>query len=43
MLTNSLMKKEKVDFDKLVKEIKENQNDPEFIRAAYEFIRRTTS
>jgi len=37
------MKRKKMDLDKLVDEIKENQKDPEFIRVAYEFIRKTTS
>ena len=37
------MKRKKIDFDKLVEKIKENQKDPEFVRAAYEFIRETTS
>lgn len=33
------MKRKKVDFDKLMKEIKENQKDPKFIESVKEFIR----
>ena len=33
------MKRKKVDLDKLLKEIKEANKDPEFVRAVKEFIR----
>jgi len=37
------MKPKKTSMDKLIEQIKEAQKDPDFIRAAHEFIKRTTS